>query len=327
MKTLLAIIALGILALSPVSAETTHAAFFGPLIPEFCHCEDQKVEGSSETVDTAPDFGCVMQTVQNGFNLTLSLISIAFVIALVIVGAQLVLSAGNPQKIQGARDRLMSLIIGLVVFLCAWLIVDYVMKVLYKGDTEFGPWNEILAGDAGGNDRCIVATQPTSIISGTLDIITGGPGAGGGGTGGGVTDPITGTAGCPNCVKLEGFACKSANSCTIDPQMLPRLTKLVQTFKGSWAVTEAYPPTVRHSNKCHSQGTCIDAGFRGNTTYNAENIAAFASAASSAGLRVVFETESCSLRDAAQKAGVRAYCKSDNGYGHITGSHFSVYSN
>ncbi len=98
-------------------------------------------------------------------------------------------------------------------------------------------------------------------------------------------------------------------------------------FSGTWTITEAYPPTVTHSNQCHKKGTCVDAGFRGSTAYSAANVAAFANAAKSAGLRPVFETSNCELRNAAREAGVTAYCKSDSGYSHITGNHFSLYGN
>lgn len=191
-----------IIALSPVVANTAEAQFFGPLIPEECHCDDQVVVGDEGTkVDTAPDFGCVMQTIQNGFNLAISLIGIIFVIAIVIAGAQLVVSGGNPQKIQWAKDRIFSLIVGLVVFMCAWLLVDFVMKTLYDenakldGSSKFGPWNSILSS-GGTAGRCIVATTPTSIISGSLDIVGGAPGTtdpgtgGGGGGGGGANCPV-----------------------------------------------------------------------------------------------------------------------------------------
>lgn len=171
-----------LLSLSPVAAGTAKAQFFGPLIPEECHCEDQPNPDGGPSIQTAPDFGCVMQTIQNGINLAISLIGVLFVIAIVYAGAQLVLSGGNPQKLQPAKDRIASLLVGFVVFLGAWILVDFVMKTFYNDSGKFGPWNAILApGETTG--RCIVATKPTSIVSGLMEIVGGAPGTSNPGTG------------------------------------------------------------------------------------------------------------------------------------------------
>lgn len=320
----LSVVLAGILVLSaPLSANAAEATFFGPIVPDECRCDSQTIEGTNTKIATAPDYGCALQVLQNVINFAITIAIILFVLYTVVTGFAFITGSNSAEGRNKAKTRFMNVIVGLVVLLVSWLIVDYIMKTLYDG-SKFGPWNAILAGDAGGNDRCIVAKNSKGILSGTIDIITGGSVPSGGG---GIDQPIAGTAGCPNCVKLEGFSCKTNRSCSIDSQVLPRLVTLKNTFKGNWVVTEAYPPTVTHKNVCHKNGTCIDAGFTGSTAYNAANIQAFSSAASKAGLRIVFETVSCSLKQQAQDAGVKAYCKTDNGYEHITGNHFSVYSN
>jgi hypothetical protein len=52
-------------------------------------------------------------------------------------------SAPNPGNIERAHKIFWNVLIGLIVVLGAWLIVDTVMKVFYS-ESEFGPWNAIL---------------------------------------------------------------------------------------------------------------------------------------------------------------------------------------
>lgn len=307
---------------------TTNAAFeFVQIVPAECKCDSVAVEGGSgERTASAPAYGCVLQTIQNVIRVGIAIAIVVATLALIYAGFVWMTSGTNPERRNQGSHLLLNVFVGLFVILGAWLFVDFVMKSLAGEETGgFGPWNDILGPDGESANYCLVARNPSPIATGTVGLNTVEPGTSS--TPGGVTDPVQGTRGCPTCVPLTGFQCKNANSCTIDPAVRDRLTALVRSFNGTWIVTEAYPPTARHSNQCHYNGTCIDAGFRGSTTYSAENVAAFAQAASRAGLRPVFETTDCRLRDAAIRAGVRAYCRSDSGYSHITGNHFSLYSN
>ena len=143
-------------AWSPTFA--AEATFFGPLVSEECNCE---VNG----VVTAPDWGCVLQTMQNTINLTISLSVIIATLYFVYTGFMFVASAGNPRSREQAKTRLMNVIVGMVVVLSAWLIVDFVMKTLYgEGeDALFGPWNSILQSTE-SDDRCFeVSEAPTPL--------------------------------------------------------------------------------------------------------------------------------------------------------------------
>ena len=273
-------------------------------------------------------FAGTMQLAQNLMNVGIALGILIMLFVIIYAGVLFLMSPTAPENREKGKSMFTNAIIGFLIIISAWLLIDTVMKTLYNpnatvgGSAKFGPWNTII-GETG--EWCIQARETKPLFEGgdvgnVDDVINGGTG----GTGG-----VTGAAGCPTCVSLseKGISCKNERSCTLDPAVADRIKRLWDNYSGTWTVTEAFPPTYNHSNQCHKNGTCIDAGFRGNTTYTAANISAFASAAQNAGLRPVFETSSCSLRDEARKAGVRAYCSSDSGYGHITGNHFSVYGN
>lgn len=150
-------------------------AQFGPIIPEACRA-------------CPCGFGGVLAIIQNVVNFIIGLSIIFATIIIVWAGGLYILSATNPESRSTANKMLINAAIGLVIVLSAWLIVDFVMKALYNNESEFGPWNSILAGD-GEEGSCIVAstTTPPSLFDGNLFTV---PGGGTPGTGGGSCTPI-----------------------------------------------------------------------------------------------------------------------------------------
>jgi len=290
----------------PFAAHAAAIPFFGPIIPQ---------EGTQAVC--AAGLGMLITVINNIIRLLITL-AIVFVAPLMIAysGFLLVVSQGDSGKRTEARKILTNTIVGIVIALAGWLIVDALMAVLYNRNasvpgtsTVLGTWSQLIT--SGGELPCLdvrgsvapsVAPPPTVVVA---------------------------VPGCPTCVSLvdKGLTCKVSSSCTLDPTVANRLVTLKNNFSGTWTITEAFPPTATHSNPCHANGTCVDAGFRGNTVYTATNIGEFTTDARSANLRPVFETVSCSLRDQARALGVTAYCKTDQGYSHITGDHFSLYAN
>jgi len=163
-------IALALVMAAPIPTYASSATFFGPIVPTECHCDNQTVQGASggaTTVNSAPDFGCVLAVIQNLINFGITLSAILFTIYLVLTGFSFITSAGSSEARSKAKTRFTNVFVGLIVLLCAWLIVDFVMKTIYD-EGKFGPWNGILAGDASGKDHCIVARKPTAITAGSI---------------------------------------------------------------------------------------------------------------------------------------------------------------
>ncbi|OGG61042.1 hypothetical protein A3C87_01945 [Candidatus Kaiserbacteria bacterium RIFCSPHIGHO2_02_FULL_49_34] len=243
------------------------------------------------------------------------------VIGLAWDGFKMVTSGSdNPLLHSVFRQRLKNIVIGFILMLGAWVIVDTVMK-LFLNDQQFGSWNKI---------QCIAQPVPTQGAFANV------------GTTGTSTTPtvitnasstaISGTVGgkpylCTDCVDLRslGFNCKESQ-CFLDKGTAAKLAQLSSTYP--LRITEAMPPTVRHSAECHSTGHCVDATISNVT--NASEAVIFANTASAAGIRAVWEGADCATRDKIRAATGNprsAYCKSDSGFGHITGTHYSLYSN
>lgn len=139
--------------------------------------------------------GGALQFVQNIMNVMISAAVIFMIMFIVWAGFLFIMSVANPESRSKARSMLINAVIGMVIVLAAWLIVDFVMKQLY-GEGAFGPWNQILQVD--GN-TCI---DPQTLIPiGGLGDVTGAIvnngilGTSGGPGGGGPTS--TGGSNCP----------------------------------------------------------------------------------------------------------------------------------
>jgi hypothetical protein len=150
-------------------------------------------------------YGGILQLVQNLTNAAVAVGVIAMVIVIAYAGASFMLNPTNPEARTKARSMLINVVVGMIIVLAAWLVVDFIMKVLYD-DTNYGPWNSILAPfDA--NRGCI---QETTVrpIEGIIGSIAGGVvGGTQGGTGGGIPSgpPAPATRGICTPTGLERY--------------------------------------------------------------------------------------------------------------------------
>jgi hypothetical protein len=167
----------------PVAAHAASASFYGPIVPTQCNCPG-----------AAPSFGCVLATIQNVINFSITLGVVAATLAFVYAGFTWMTSGGNPEARSRGRSMLLNVFIGLFILLTAWLVVDFIMKQLYN-ESNYGPWNSILV--AGSEDQCIVPSKPAAIGGILGHAITGELGGTGGqlGTGGGATGGTSGATG------------------------------------------------------------------------------------------------------------------------------------
>lgn len=88
----------------------------------------------------------VCDVVQTANNLIRLLIQIGLVVGVLLFaygGFIMVTSAGNQSQVGKAKSIFLNVVIGFVILLGAWLIVDTIMKTFAKGDQRFGTWNEL----------------------------------------------------------------------------------------------------------------------------------------------------------------------------------------
>jgi hypothetical protein len=153
---LFALVLLGTLAPTVAFA----GPFNEPIFPAECSCEGG-----------APAYGCVLETIQNVIAIGIAIGFIMATLALMYAGFVWMTSGGNSERRSKGKTMIMNVIVGIVVILAAWLVVDFVMKTLYDESGEFGPWNDILAGEGASANRCLVATKQIAVTSGSIKIV------------------------------------------------------------------------------------------------------------------------------------------------------------
>ena len=92
--------------------------------------------------------GChFLVLIDNIFDWLVTILSVVFAIMIVSAGIKMVVSGGNPEAKTTAKKRVINAIIGFIIVLSAWLLVDFGLKALLDdgstGGPALGPWNSI----------------------------------------------------------------------------------------------------------------------------------------------------------------------------------------
>ena len=135
---LLTLMFAGVVALSLATPVEVFAQYSAGLVPEACSTDVTKC-----------DFCSFIEMTSNVINLLFQILVIVAVIMVVVTGFRLVTSGGNVSAMEKSKESLTNVIIGFVIVLSAWMIVDTVIKTLVADGQPFGVWNKF-DGDCGG---------------------------------------------------------------------------------------------------------------------------------------------------------------------------------
>jgi len=149
--------------------------------------DPSKLDSSCKPTDPL-GIGGVIVLLQNLMNAAVALGVIVMTIVIAYSGFLLLTSPFNSENRSKAKTTLGGTMMGIFIVLSAWLVMDFVMKILYNPDAIFagqsiGPWNQVLVG----GDACIKASDKVKPL---FDFLSIGQrpqpdytvGAGGGGT-------------------------------------------------------------------------------------------------------------------------------------------------
>ena len=89
--------------------------------------------------------------VQDIITWIIGIIFLIFAVLLVVAGFKLVTSGGNQSAQTSAKESLINALIGIIIVLAAWLLVDTLMRAVLPGDSGeiegWGPWAEVQCFD------------------------------------------------------------------------------------------------------------------------------------------------------------------------------------
>lgn len=212
-------------------------------------------------------------------------ISTVFAVLMIVIGGFQYMTSDALQGKQDGKNRIKNSFLGLLLIGASFIILNTINPNLLEINLN------------------IESVQTASQTVGTGELSAGGT--------------------CTTCVPLDSSLPLKPNQGTeIFPDTNTKLVEMNKKLKDggvSWWITEAYPPTVVHSNQCHSAGTCVDANFTGGSLpktsafedltpsereAHAKNINAFIKAASDSGLRAIYEVPTEARKSLLVQAGV-----------------------
>ena len=126
---------------APLSAHAGGVPFFGPIIPdEYNRC--------------AANWGLLMVVINNIISLFIT-IAILFIAPLMVAysGFLFVVNPVNASGKEEAKKVLQNTVVGIVIALAGWMIVDALMAVLYEPGNASKHWSDLVTG--GGASFCI----------------------------------------------------------------------------------------------------------------------------------------------------------------------------
>lgn len=252
------------------------------------------------------------EMVNNIINWLFGILTVLAVVIMAWAGIKLVTSGGNQEAMRWAKERIVYVIIGFLLMLTSWLIIDTILRGLTGSEKGMNYWGSFDV------ENCGFVRTPQGVPYGEheLEYVEGGiydlEGPEGVSLDGAV---YTGDHACPNCMDMSTFiSCKS--NCSTDREYAERLAGLARVSATTLEVTEGYPPTRTHQAQCHSNGTCVDIVFQ-DRVWTAERVKAFEAQASALGFRAVYEPG----------PGQSCLGSSNCLTGYATGNHFSLYAN
>lgn len=133
----LAVMLAGLVA-APVGAVKCPAGAPVAEASSYAECNLAKPEDGSKSL---------WDTVDNIINIILAVLGIAAVVVIIYGGANILLSQGDPGKIKKGKDAILYGLIGLVIALLAFAIVNFVLSGVFGGGETSG------TGDAGGGSE------------------------------------------------------------------------------------------------------------------------------------------------------------------------------
>ncbi|MFA5998019.1 MAG: pilin [Candidatus Paceibacterota bacterium] len=221
-----------------------HAAipFLGPIIPE-------------DVNRCAAGWGMVMIVINNIISFLIT-IAIIFVAPLMIAwsGFLFVVNPVNAAGKEQAKKILTSTVVGIVIALAGWLIVDAIMAVLYNPATVGQTWSQLVT--SGGAKLCLP-------LAGSLKQVPGLPSV----TIPGVASKFTFDPGIDAQVPTASGPLATLLSCMVDkvPAGVGRISSISDSLiiKGQKTFAQCATGGCQHSaNSCHYGGrSCIGSSY------------------------------------------------------------------
>lgn len=234
------------------------------------------------------------------YNLALVIIVLSAVFMVSIGGFLYLTSAGNTSSAETAKHVITDALLGLVIALIAWLLLNAINPDLVN--VSINGLSAVPAPSAGPIPTPTPGACPSPNTTATCCP---------------ANSQIPCQA-CSGCSEISGVTNKGCGlgKCFLETNLLNKIKTI--TGVTGWRITESWPPTVKHLSSCHQNGTCADLNNSGGDTSQG-TIKAYYDAFRAAGLNVLYESKDCSIYIANGVTNCKSYPTMTNG------SSFHVY--
>ena len=132
-----------------VASALAVGGFVGILAPSvYAECHPVSAQDGINCIDDGSHEGDLWATLQNVINLILAIVGIIAVVMIIVGGITYATSAGDSGKVKKAKDTILYGIVGLVVALLAFAIVDFALANVFSGGSYKGGEEESLIIEA-----------------------------------------------------------------------------------------------------------------------------------------------------------------------------------
>jgi hypothetical protein len=257
-----------------VAPHFSYAALTGlntAIFPAQCTCTG--LAGSGSTYPSAPDFGCVLQVIDNLMSAVVAFSTLIITIFIARAGFMFMTSPNSEEAKVKARNSLVNAVIGILIVLAAYLLIDSILKVIYNSDASFqngsgqaaelGPWNALLSPS--GAQNCLVQQKPPGITTAVGQLANTTANAGGGST-----IPNTGSGACSasavqSAAASGGVTMSNTEAATIACIAGPESTCGSTNKNYNWDGAKSSPPstawgpfqiTLKGNSACLNNSAC-----------------------------------------------------------------------
>lgn len=248
-------------------------------------------------------------------------------LVLMYAGVKMVTAGGNPGAIDAAKEMMINMLVGYLILLSAWLVIDTVMKGLV-GNTlpGYGPWNEIQCST---DPQSAPLAAPQTVTTGAPTGVSAGGGRAQLGTGPCAPDVVMSgaqaggytltqaQANTLSCIAIAESSCSNRPPGATQPNGQPT------SASGMFQIVFGYNDTCHNLNLPVCTEVARSAGF--SVTGNLNCSTAFANGRPKPGM----ETLANACKAAAQNINCNASAaacllRTPQGYGHWTADSRSV---
>lgn len=157
-RAILSVVALAGLSVSLLTTGTAYAAVTCP--DGTIHVGQSKPTYAECNIDSSATTDDLLGTVKNVINVILGILGVVAVVVIILGGFTFITSQGDAGKVMKGRNTILWGVVGLIVALLAFTIVNFVLNGVFSSNNSAGGGNINIQPDSNGGGGGNINIQP-----------------------------------------------------------------------------------------------------------------------------------------------------------------------